>query len=238
VPIPPDVTANSGSDTFEPDDNFSQSKVIDINLKISQYHNFHYSGDLDHVKFYGLSGIDYTIQVFDAESNCDAVIDIYRSNGDLVRHYDPIGTHKGENKTVQFSCPADDVYFLKISEAFSDYGENTGYSLRLYQFVGPLMGGVYGKVINGSESGHTISDAIIIIGGIASAISHLNGTYVTTIPAGTYPIKATASGYKHYSSTVSVLEGPFSEFNIILERNKIFERNKIISPLLYLLFDE
>ena len=230
--IPPDVIANSGSDAFEPDDNFSQSKVIDINPEISQYHNFHYSGDLDHTKFYGLAGIDYTIQVFDVESNCDAVIDVYRSNGELVLHYDPLGTHKGEDKTASFSCSADDIYFVKISEAFSDYGDNTGYNLRVYLFVGPLLGWVYGNVKQESESGHSISDAIIIIGGIGSAISHSDGAYVAAIPAGTYFIDAWATGYQHFSSTISVPESTHSEFNIILERNKI------ISPQLNLLFDD
>jgi hypothetical protein len=204
-------------DDYECDDTSGEARVIDINSDTAQSHNFHDSGDADFVKFYGLSGKDYTVKVLNAESNCDAVLDLFDSEENLLRHYDPLGNHKGEDKTFTWSCTQNGIYYVKVTEAYSDFGENTGYELKVYFSVGVLNGLIEGSIRSGTLTGPVIPDAIVTIGGEGSGISHLDGYYLVILRPDAYTLQAIA--YKHYpyTGTVNVPEGVPYEFNIVMD---------------------
>jgi hypothetical protein len=50
-----------------------------------------------------------------------------------------------------------------VTEAYSDFGENTGYELKVYFSVGVFNGLIEGSIRSGTLTGPVIPDAIITI---------------------------------------------------------------------------
>jgi carboxypeptidase family protein len=203
-------------DTYEDDDTFSQANVIVLNNDTAQNHNFDKEGDEDWVKFYGVAGETYEIKTDNLESNCDTEIWLYNESGTTVApKKDDYGYEHGE--LLSWPCPSDGMYYVMVKQySASDYGDNTGYDLKVYRPVGEIFGFVAGTITD-KGNGQPIEDVRIKTDENWSSLSLLNGTYLMIHPAGTVTMTVEADGYKSVTCEVTVPEAGLDEWDIELE---------------------
>ena len=107
------VYQTAGPDIYEEDDTLYLAHIIVLNDATSQEHSFHDMGDSDWVKFFGLEGEEYTVAVKDAGADCDAVIELYDENVQLLAG--PVNqTNAGGDEELTWTCPGDGIYYVKL----------------------------------------------------------------------------------------------------------------------------
>jgi hypothetical protein len=200
-------TQNIEPDSYEEDDTFSQANVIVLNDNAPQLHYFHDTGDQDWVMFYGVSGETYKIKTSNLGITCDTAIELFYSNG-TTRLAGPKNTAgPGENEDLEWECPQDGIYYVKISSANLNFGENIKYDLKLSIPIAPLTGFILGTITD-AISGSPIGSAHVTTSSNCSGLSILNGSYIMVHPAGTFTVTAGAAGYISKSfSGIPVNEG-------------------------------
>ncbi len=211
------IVSQTAADSYEDDDTFGKANAIVLNDPNSQLHNLHDAGDEDWVKFYGLAGETYTIEAYNLGDNCDAVIEVYDTNGTTpLDEQDTIGDPNADEH-LDWSCAQDGIYYVKIKHYSSaTFGDGTEYDLKVYRSIAPLPGFVSGLVTD-ALSGQELSDVAISTDANASALSLTDGNYVMVHPAGTYDFTAQKSGYSLNSVLeVQVGEGELTPLNIVL----------------------
>ena len=211
------IVSQTAADSYEDDDTFSNANAIVLNDANSQLHNLHDSGDEDWVKFYGLAGETYTIEAYNLGDNCDAVIEVYDTDGTtLLEEQDTIGDPNADER-LDWSCPQDGIYYVKIKHYSSaTFGDGTEYDLKVYRSIAPLPGFVSG-VVTDALSGQELSDVTISTDANASALSLTDGNYVMVHLTGTYDLTAQKTGYSLKSVLgVQVSEGGITSLNLAL----------------------
>jgi len=183
------------ADSYEVDDTFNQANVIVLDAGDPQAHNFHEADDADWVKFYGLSGELYKVKASGLGITCDVVIEVFDSDGNSVSNQEN-SAGAGEDEFLEWTCPqaGDGVYYIKISNANSTYGENVKYELKVYRPIGVLQTLLRG-IVTDDNTGHPIGNALITTSAKASALtfaktsvgrylmSHMPGSFSFTISA-------------------------------------------------------
>ena len=200
------TTQSVGLDLYETDDTSSQAGVIVLNAVEAQQHNFHDAGDTDWVKFFGLDGEIYTILVSEAAGQCDAVFEVYDSDGSRILA--PVDdTGPGQNEIRAWTCAQDGIYFVKIRNYDpAVFGAETGYDLQVMTETAPFPGFIKGTVVD-AGSASPIPDALLQTSGNLTALSLANtGGFVLVHPPGDFTLFAAAAGYEGYSTTVTVNE--------------------------------
>jgi hypothetical protein len=183
-------------DAYEDDDVSARAVVIVINDPQPQTHSFHDAWDRDWVKFYGLSGNTYKIRVNNVSVACDPKIEVYSGNG-TTRLAGPINqTFSGGNESLDWPCPQDGIYYVRVSSVNACFGETVKYDLQVYQPVAGLPGlMISGMVVNGCVQG--VGGAVIKSDLGCTGISLESGFYVISgPPSGTHQLTATAEGYE------------------------------------------
>ncbi|MGA1869871.1 MAG: C13 family peptidase [bacterium] len=216
VPKETQVFRTDGPDIYEDDDTSDNSRVIMLNDAEAQAHNFHDAGDEDWVKFYGISDVIYTIKISNADPNCDAVIELYYADGNMLLPPNDDGG-LGEDELLDWKCEQDGVYYVKIKNFNpSLFGEDTGYDLTLYHPIGELWGTITGNVKD-TNTGEPIEGVLIQTDCKASAISLPNGAYFMVHPTGDFTITAEAFGYQPAEDSMQITEGGLTimDFNLI-----------------------
>jgi len=98
------------SDTYEPDNSFSQYKTISpASYSQSQNRSLYPGGDYDYIRFYGYSGRTYT---FYSTGNTDTRITLYNSAQSFITSDDDSGD--GSNFRLQWNCTSSGYYYLVI----------------------------------------------------------------------------------------------------------------------------
>jgi|GEM_PF-155861 len=189
-----DGIQNIDPDIYEEDDTYSQANVIVLNDDAPQSHNFHDVGDEDWVKFYGLSAETYKIKASSLGITCDVVIELYDSDGTTLLEGPKNDAGAGGDEFLEWLCPQDGIYYVKISNLNTNFGENTKYDLKVYIPIGPITGWIEGTIKN-KCTGESIVEAMIKTNNGSSAISLPNGAYLIIHEAGTFTVTAEASGY-------------------------------------------
>lgn len=151
TPIP------QGYDDYEEDDHPIQAGVIPINENAdqdngnsAQIHNFHDSGDVDWVMFYGIKGENYTITADIEEGNrCDVILDLYDTDGENILKTEDDGI-EGESERMNWEeCPGDGIYYVRARHRDPEiFGEDVTYSLTISNseapgFPGDIIGDVF-----------------------------------------------------------------------------------------------
>jgi len=198
----------TGPDIYEPDDNYSHATLVEAPPVCGyeaeiQHHNFHDAGDEDWVKFYAFEDIPYSIKVKNPGSACDAVIELYDTDGvTLLRSRDDY--LEGEDEFLEWLCRKEGIYYVKVRQYDAEvFGENAGYDLVVYVPLGGEGSGVIAGMITDISSGETIDGASITTTGGVSSIS-IDGYYIMLHPAGAFTITVNANGYMQASAEVTV----------------------------------
>jgi hypothetical protein len=206
-------------DSYEEDDTFDQANVIVLNDYTPQSHNFHEAedsygaGDVDWVKFYGLSGKIYKVKAYNLGVACDVVIELYQSSDTMLLAGPIDDAGAGTDEYLEWTCPQEGVYYVKISSANANFGENVKYDLKVYKPIGGEPGNLIGQVTDGSNNG--IGSAVVK-SSLGSSISFPNGYYFLVLPSGTHAITVTADGFAPAQDTVTIQAGNDTTRNYIL----------------------
>ncbi|OQX03948.1 MAG: hypothetical protein BWK80_54595 [Desulfobacteraceae bacterium IS3] len=189
----------SESDDYELDDEYSQSKIIV--LEKFQDHNFHKSGDTDWVRFYGISGLHYKINVNNLSSISNAVIEIYDSKEiKKLKNSENSAATEGKPVLLEWDCPANGIYYVKFKDFTDSFGANVRYNVQISQPAAPVSGQVNGTVTDSFTK--TPIGNVIITTERRSDISSQNGVYtLENHPTGTYMLTAEAEGYQTLTYT-------------------------------------
>ncbi|MDM8521763.1 C13 family peptidase [Desulfococcaceae bacterium HSG8] len=182
------------ADEYEGDDTFLQAGIIRINGAAPQYHTFHDGGDEDWTKFYAISGQTYQIRVSNLSDTCDAVAEIYDTDGIILAKTENTGT-AGTEAVLDWECQHTGPFFVKLGNLNPGFfGENTGYALELYQPVGDFRGELTGTVTD-AESGEPLGEAVVITDDGFSDLTYPDGTYRIIRRPGSFTMTVQAPGY-------------------------------------------
>ena len=208
---------NIKADSYEVDDTYPQANVITLSDLDVQPHNFHDLGDVDWVKFYGLSGQEYSIKAINVNVICDVVIELFDSDGitQLKGPWNEAGD--GKDEIMEWTCTRDDVYYVKLSNANATFGENCKYDLKLYRPIAPLVGFVTGIVKN-AITRQALGNVQIKTSWDQSTLSHSDGSYLLVHEPGTFTVTAQLAHYNSKSyPAVQINEGDITIRDIVLD---------------------
>jgi len=227
------IFTTAGADIYEQDDTFATANVIVVNhgmaqpdgsnYGLPQPHTFHALNDEDRVKFYGIAGQVYNIDLTGTGRNCLPVIELYAGD-DLDT---PVDATAGPPVTVvdekvylhNWLCPADGLYYVNIYNTSDNSTADIAtkaYSVAVYYPEQPVLGEIRGMVRD-SSTGNPVSSAIIRSSNDYTAMT-VNGEYILPHPGGSWNLTASAGGYEPYihSAPVSVKEGLSVKVDIFL----------------------
>lgn len=136
------VTPPCQPDAFEPDNAAGAARAIAVG-GASQAHNFCAADDTsDWVWFEASQGTAYRIETHDLESASNTVLTLYDEAGTTVLAADDDGGAESRSSRIDWTSPATSKLLVRVTEAATRVGPNTGYSLRVSTV--PFM--VYGTV--------------------------------------------------------------------------------------------
>jgi hypothetical protein len=219
LPVYTAVTQMSGTqditaDRYEEDDSHHQAHVITMDDPNAQPHHFHDPGDADWVKFFGLSGQTYTISAGNPSKICDAVIELFDSDGTTLLGVSDNSGGAGDDKLLNWTCPQDDIYYVKISSANSHFGENVTYDLKIYRPIGPSLSAlISGRVLSPDLA--PLSDVRISTDSGGSAISDEKGNFFMRSQEGTCTLTLESDQYGITTLQIDVIEGQDNTYEII-----------------------
>ncbi len=198
------IWEESDGDSYELDDERNQaSRII---LSNPQPHNFHDSDDTDWVRFSGKSGEEYTIEVNNLTELCDATIEVHDSESmDPLKKTEPYESWK-DYRYLDWDCPQDGVYYVKLSNSTGDFGGHVKYELKIYRPDAGDTGTITG-VVTDAVSGKPVKDAIVTNtggGDIYIVSEDDDGEYYITDSPGTYTLKVEADGYKEFETSITI----------------------------------
>ncbi len=218
------VDVFTAPDKYEADDTAQQANVIMLNdqnpdTAISGYekeqaHNFHQAGDEDWGQFYGIQGKVYKIQVKNPGAQVDARIELFGTDG-TTKLQDVDDMLIGEAEYMEWLCPADGVYFVRIRQALGSedkFGPGTNYALTL-----SIPEAVFNGFITGQMT--PVVSLAKVSTGYGSALTLPNGYYFMPHIAGSFTLTVNVPGYLPYSSPVTVGELQLVTLNITLSSN-------------------
>jgi len=210
-------------DVYENDDTFHHANLI-INFDkygYSQCHTFHHAEDQDWSIFMGLSGTIYTIEINAAQSSCDPIIEIFDIDGKSLLAKKDNGI-AGEPEYIDWLCHKDGLYYIKISNASHDFGNQNVYAVKIYEPYASFNGRLLGK-IHDADTGKTIENVQVKLEGKYP----YTGTYqmnekhaqyrFSQIISGIYTLIAEARGYRLFSKVIDLgqlTEG--SSYNFVM----------------------
>ncbi len=144
-------------DDYEVDNDLVDAGLVHVDYK-PQQHNFHVETDVDWVKFHAISDVEYTIKAQDVGIICDVSISLYDDEETLIASAN-IGS-TGYDEYIDWSCPTgeDGVYYVKVDNENTNYGEKARYSIGVYIPSGNYDGYLEGYVMEGA---HPVVDAQI-----------------------------------------------------------------------------
>jgi len=211
-PVHTSVTQANGilnieADSYEEDDASAQASVIFVNDVDPQSHNFHDIGDEDWVQFYGISGKTYKIKAGNLSVVCDAVIEVYNGDSSPRPEGPQNNAGTGEDEFIDWTCPQDGIYYVRVSNFNDNFGENVKYDLRVYHPVGGV-GTVVGRVKDISTNG---IDGVKVASNIGGAYTYTlgGGWYTLELVSGTHILTATMTGFTPQVLSVAVNDGNY-----------------------------
>lgn len=199
-----------GPDAHEPDDDLDAAGIAVPGTPSSgdlfpgvqpARHNFHREGDADWLTFYAVGEQSYEIRTDNPGARCDTVITLYDQDGQAViaERNDWRDGIDGQGELLSWRCPADGVYFIRISQGDpSVFGAETGYDLSVYIPVQGIPGLLVGRVVDSAGDGVGSARVRSDLGG-ASGLSDPSGNFVMVLPSGNHAVTVHAPGFEPHA---------------------------------------
>jgi len=191
------VFKSVGADLYESDDTYMQASPIIIEDPKSQCHNFFDPYDEDWIKFYALSGLEYTIEASELGLQTDVVLEIYDTDGTtmLVQENSPVSPRSDE--VYYWTCPSDGWYYVRLRPFDpSVSGEGTDYKFEIYIVEADISGTLGGTVMD-ADTKVPIEDAVVKVIGKGSGTTNDSGFYAFVLSANNpFNLTAEAEGYQ------------------------------------------
>ncbi|KPA10350.1 bacillolysin [Candidatus Magnetomorum sp. HK-1] len=221
------IQRNNYFDAYEHDDTHKQARKIVINNIISQTHNFHQQGDEDWVKFYAIKNNEYAIEIKSPENRCDAVLEIFKEEDELIRIKPPKDDGlKGEGELLRWTCNVSGLYFVKISSFDPEIsGEETGYFFRIYspeaQLTFQLQGLISGR--DGTRISNVYVEAKSKINNnfVFSGLTDNTGIFHIYLDPAQYTVSMSKGGYRRINKEINGLSVDYITLNEILDELRI-----------------
>jgi hypothetical protein len=214
LPLYTSVTQTIGAqnidpDSYEDDDTFGQANFIILNDGNPQPHSFHDAGDADWVKFFGIDGQTYKIKASNLSIVTDAVIELYGSDGATLIAGPKNDAGPGAEEYLDWTCQQDGVYYVKISNANSNFGENVKYDLKVYRPIAPVFDGIIKGLITNASSGQPVSCNLIEMIATSAGASGVctSEGYIIFHPLGNFTVTIDAQGYAPKNKGLTVVAG-------------------------------
>jgi len=196
-------------DIYENDNRhgYKSAQVIVVDDSEPQQHNFHKAGDLDWVKFYGLADRSYRIAVVNPGGNCDAVIELYDTEGTtLLLKKDDYPA--GMPETFDYTVSKEGIYYVKVFNYNPDiYGSGTDYGLKVYIPTAPSFIGILTGIVSDSVTKEPIKNAEVKTNNMGSSLSNAKGSYTLIEEQGSWTLTVNALGYQSFSQNLSITSG-------------------------------
>ncbi|MFN2128998.1 MAG: clostripain-related cysteine peptidase [Anaerolineae bacterium] len=124
------LTAGCEPDSYEPDDDYATATTTQVNGG-PQSHSFCPENDTaDWISFSATGGRNYQISTAQLQSYADTLIKLYGSDGKTLLGQDDDGG-AGWASQINWTSPADGIYYVEVIEYFGRTGSDTGYVLRV-----------------------------------------------------------------------------------------------------------
>jgi hypothetical protein len=203
------------ADDYEPDDEFTKANPIILNSTTPQQHSFHKFGDTDWIKFYGISGYYYRIDVNNSDTS-NAEISIFAADG-ITELKESLTSNDttGKQMSLEWDCPANGVYYVRLRN-FDPYffGKALHYELKILQPCPCFSGSVSGRVTD-KVSGKPLKDVIIKTNHGGSAITDADGNYkLISHWIGSNILVAELDGYERVESPITIFQDQEISLNI------------------------
>jgi len=155
-----------------------------------QRHNFDNENDEDWVKFYAIRDARYTIKACDLTIVCNVGVTLHDAAGKEVPapacEGDPgedewickQDGEPGEDEWIDWTCRQEGVYYVRVKNENKNFGENTSYSLMVYQPTAPSLSVRVHGVVKDCNTGKPIEDVVIKTDQGISAMSGNKGSYI------------------------------------------------------------
>lgn len=213
------IYQSQGPDVYEPDNNLNQASQIIVNAKTPQWRSLHCSTDEDWIMFHAISEKTYTIRVHPQIPPGPIHLEMFGDDGTsyVDQEFSPA---PGSYETLDWTCPINGVYRVKIESAANDLSEKTtGYGIEIYQPIGEITGCIKGKVMDKASS-TPIPGALVLLmddfGTQGSCVSDSEGEYLMIYASGTYQMKISNDGYQSLCKSVIIGEGNISVLDLPL----------------------
>ena len=178
LPLTATVKQTTGLDIFEQDNTINNAKSVVINATNAQRHTFHNYGDEDWIKFYGIVGKSYRIEISKLENQSKPVMELYGPDKKMKFSYDLFGSLiNGKSRRDYLIRRNEGVYYICIKNNDPDlFGANTGYDLRVgYPEGSGFPGTIFGSILD--EFGNRLDDVVVKTNFGRSCISN-DGDYI------------------------------------------------------------
>jgi hypothetical protein len=196
-------------DSYENDNRhgYKSAQVIVIDDSEPQQHNFHKTGDVDWVKFYGLSSTAYRIEVLNPGSICDAVIELYDEDGTtLLREKDDYPA--GQAESLDYIPSKEGIYYVKVNNYKpEDFGPGTEYDLKVWKPTAPSFIGILTGTVSDGTTKAAIRNAVVKTNHMGSSLTNARGSYTLIEEQGDYVLTVNAKGYLPFSQNIAITPG-------------------------------
>ena len=139
------IFCSNNMDIYENDNNYTHARPIDVNSGSAQFHTFQNDEDEDWIKFFGVKGKNYTIQVSPDYSHQILSIEIFDENLNSL----PLRTTKRYKQGRPLNCHKNGIYYVKLSPAQWPSQTKFGYQLRVFiATASPRGGNIKGRILD------------------------------------------------------------------------------------------
>jgi len=199
-PLTATVIQTIGSDIFEQDNSIEQAKPVVLNAREARRHTFHMNGDQDWIKFYGIVGKTYRIEISHLEALSEPVIDFYGPGNtynfseSLIDDVDDYGVTFLEHIVYK-----EGVYFVCVKNRDPNiFGANTGYDLRVGYPEGDFEGNICGII---TDADGNVLKGVHVKTTKGSGISDKEGIYAFNHQPGQTSITFMSSSFCYLNKT-------------------------------------
>jgi hypothetical protein len=229
LPLTASVIQTTGPDVFEPDDSMTQAKAVVINAREARRHTFFDPGDEDWIKFYGIVGKVYRIEISHLERKSLPEIDFY-GPGNTFLFTEPLYDFVIDGESyMEWIVDAEGIYYVCVKNKDPElFGANTGYDLRVGYPEGPIQGTILVKITD--INSNPLNDIIIKTSNGMTGFSNSFGLFDFDHEIGTYDIKFDSFFYENATCSIKILELKTTHCDVQMEKRK-FQLSDAIKAL-------